>query len=169
MSDMFKYAKIYKMECNITGRVYIGSTRSRLLCIRKAQHRWQMKNLPKKNVTSAKVMEHDDFKIELVEDCSHVNSMTELYQRERYYIENTPKCVNMTIPGRTKKEYCKWYDQKRIMCDCGQLIAKKNRSRHNNTKKHLELVKQRKEKNTTNNIENVEENKGAIESVISEN
>ena len=169
MSDMFKYAKIYKMECNQTGKVYIGSTRSRLLCLRKAQHKYQAKHLPKKNVTSAKVMEANDFKMEMIEDCSYVNSMAELYQRERYYIENTPNCVNMTIPGRTKKEYCKYYDQLRVMCECGQLVSKKNRNRHNNTKKHIELVKQQKEKKASNNIEHVEKDKGVIESVVSQN
>jgi len=167
--NMFQYAKIYKMECNKTGRVYIGSTRTRLLCLRKAQHKYQAKHLPKKNVTSAKVMENNDFKMEMIEDCSYVKSMEELYKRERYYIENTPNVVNMILPGRTKKEYLKMYSQLRVMCECGQLISKKNRGRHNNSKKHLELVKLQKEKNTANNIENVGKNQGVTESVVSEN
>jgi hypothetical protein len=39
--------------------------------------------------------------IELLEECEEGVR----YVRERWWIENTPNCVNKIVPGRTRKEY----------------------------------------------------------------
>ncbi len=103
-----KYAdtKIYKIVCNITGKVYIGSTTRKYLSERLAHHR-QDYELYKKGIngyiTSFQVLENNDYHIILLENfpCDNKN---ERNARERHYIE-TIECVNKQLPGRTKKEY----------------------------------------------------------------
>ena len=54
-------------------------------------------------ITSFKIFENGDYDIILVEKYPCKDRM-ELYQRERYYIENN-ECVNKIIPTRTEKEW----------------------------------------------------------------
>ena len=91
MPDYSK-SKIYKIICSETQRVYIGST-IQPLTKRLSQH--------KKGSTLAK--KFIEPKIYLVETVC-CDTKEELHARERYHIEKT-ECVNLMIPGRTKKEY----------------------------------------------------------------
>ena len=103
--NKYQDAKIYKITCNVTNQIYIGST-TKTLNHRLSEHKSDYKryiNNEHNNVTSFKILENNDYKIELVEyfPC---NNKKELEIRERYYIENI-ECVNKFIPTRTKKEY----------------------------------------------------------------
>lgn len=119
--------KIYKLVCNKTGLVYIGSTKQKLTR-RLSKHVYTYK----KGLTNSSrlVIEGGDYKIELIEEVEFEN----LLVRERYYIENT-ECVNMVIPSRTPKEWRentkekkKEYDKK-YNKDNREKIAEQNKER----------------------------------------
>ena len=108
--NMIDYSKgkIYKIVCNTTGLIYIGSTVQDYLCNRLAGHKQKYKRYLKgKNhfVTSFDIIKNDNYKIILIENYP-CNSKEELHREERKYIE-TIKCVNKYIPSRTKTEYRK--------------------------------------------------------------
>ena len=102
----YQEGKIYKIVCNVTGLVYIGSTCEPILARRLAGHRKHFNEYLKTKdnfMTSVKVLENGDYSIILLEKCP-CNDRMELLKRERHYIE-TNECVNKLIPSRTKKEY----------------------------------------------------------------
>ena len=106
MPDYSK-SKIYKIVCNITGLIYIGST-TQNLCGRIQDHKYDYKYyLNKKSyshwLTSFEIIEKNNYDIILVEDFP-CERREQLLARERYWVENT-KCVNKFIPTRTHKEY----------------------------------------------------------------
>lgn len=93
---MSKYSngKIYKLVCEETQRIYIGST-IQLLSRRLHGHSKHKKNLCKSN----------DFinpKIYLIEDYP-CERKEQLLSRERFHIENT-ECVNVRFPIRTREQ-----------------------------------------------------------------
>ena len=101
----YKQGKIYKIVCNVTGKVYIGST-IEILARRLAGHRRAYKTFKEgksTNVTSYQIIEQGNYDIVLIENCP-CESKEELLRRERYFIESLD-CVNKIIPTRTKKEY----------------------------------------------------------------
>jgi hypothetical protein len=55
-------------------------------------------------LTSYDVLLNKDAEMVVLEEYPCSNA-TELYARERYWIERDPNAVNMTVPGRTRKEY----------------------------------------------------------------
>ena len=102
----YSKGKIYKIVCNKTGKIYIGSTTSELskrLSEHKRAYKWSKKNKNYKNMTSYKIIEGNNFNIILIEEVN-CKSKEELLKRERFYIENI-ECVNKIYPLRTKKEY----------------------------------------------------------------
>ena len=98
--------KIYKLECNVTGKVYIGSTSRKYLSERLCHHRrdYELYKQGKCGyITSFKVLENNDYDIVLIVN-QHCNDKNERNALERHYIE-TIECVNKNHPGRTRKEY----------------------------------------------------------------
>jgi calcineurin-like phosphoesterase family protein len=92
----YKQGKIYKIECNVTGLIYIGSTCKKKLSGRMTQHRSDYKMYlkgKKKYLSSFKVMENNDYDIILIEDYP-CKSKDQLFARERYYT-NEIECVNI--------------------------------------------------------------------------
>ena len=91
----YSQGKIYKIVCNKTGLVYIGST-YRSLEQRLKEHEYDCKRyLDKKSnnlISSIYVIFNNDYKIELIENhpCNHKK---ELETKEYYYISNL-ECVN---------------------------------------------------------------------------
>jgi len=57
-------SKIYKIICNTTGLCYIGSTNEKYLSSRLSKHKYDSKN---KNISSKKVLENNNYHIELIE------------------------------------------------------------------------------------------------------
>jgi hypothetical protein len=110
-------AVIYKICCldiNILD-TYVGSTTN--FTKRKNHHKSNTTNINCKDYTLFKyefIRQHggwDNFtmiEIEKVIDCDDGN---ELRARERYYVETLKATLNKKIPGRTKKEYCKLYNE----------------------------------------------------------
>lgn len=94
--ERYQHGKIYKIVCNITDKVYIGSTCKKLLSQRLAEHvqsfkRWENGN-KKGGITSFQILQGNDYYIELIELVS-CTSKDELLMRERFHIKNND-CVN---------------------------------------------------------------------------
>jgi hypothetical protein len=124
----YKDGKIYKIMCNVTGKIYIGSTTHSLrMCL--AEHRSGYKQYMKKMkgnyVTSYQIIEQGNYDIELVERMEY-ESKEELLRRERHFIEII-ECVNKVIPTRTHKEY--YEDNKMQIADKRKEYVKK-RNQH---------------------------------------
>ena len=88
------YPLVYKIVCNTTGIIYIGSTTQKLYD-RKGKHMWDYRNRNGKT-TAYKVMENNDWDIYEVEK---VDDKSQLKLREQYWIDNT-NCVNQCNPTR---------------------------------------------------------------------
>ena len=98
-------AKIYKLWSPSTNLIYIGST-TQTIAQRLAEHIAVykcFKNGKGNFITSFKVLECEDYKIELLE-LYPCNNRTQLHKKEGEYIKSL-ECVNKKIEGRTKKEY----------------------------------------------------------------
>lgn len=103
----YSNSKIYKIVCNITGLVYIGST-TQPLCKRLGVHKskyklWKRDNTRTGKFSSFEVIEYDNYDIVLIENCP-CSSKEELHRRERHYIQSMV-CVNKRVPTRTLQEY----------------------------------------------------------------
>jgi len=97
---------IYKIVCNITGLVYIGSTCKEYLSQRLQHHKTAYKSYLKtqKHYTSSfKILENDNYDIVLLE-LFPCDTKEELHARERHYME-TIECLNIQIVGRTIEEW----------------------------------------------------------------
>ena len=120
--NKYENGKIYKIVCNKTGKLYVGST-YKTLEERLHKHVLDYNRYLKGcnlYVSSYKILENNDFKIELLE---HVqcNNVQELKKRERYHKENND-CVNILTPSKSPKECQDEYRAKNL-----ELIkAKKN-------------------------------------------
>jgi hypothetical protein len=109
-TNRYKNGKIYKIVCNVTGKIYIGSTCAKTLAHRLAQHTYNytyyVEGRTKKSLTSFKVLENNNYSIILLEEYP-CETKEQLLARERYYIENT-ECVNKCVPCRTYEESLKY-------------------------------------------------------------
>ncbi len=103
----YENGKIYKIVCNITGDIYVGSTTKQYLSQRltkhKSNYRDYLNGRSNRYITSFKILENNNYDIILLENVNS-NNKDELRSRERYYIE-TLKCVNKVVPKRTMQEY----------------------------------------------------------------
>jgi len=95
----YEEGKIYKIVCNETGEVYVGSTTYKYLSRRLSAHK-----SPSSNTCSCKhIINRGNYDMVLIEHYP-CNSKDELHSRERYWIENT-KCVNLNLPIATEEEH----------------------------------------------------------------
>ena len=91
--------KIYKIKCNITGEIYIGSTKQRRLSDRIKTHKYHHVH-GNKYCSSTIVMKNNDYFYEIIEECD----LSIRYERERYYINNTENCINQRKLNGLDKE-----------------------------------------------------------------
>ena len=107
----YQNGKIYKLVCNITDNIYIGST-IRDLNIRLLDHikNYDLLKINNKTVycsMSWKILENNDYDIELIEEYP-CNTKQDLESRERYWIEqyinDGYNCVNKLMPIKTEEE-----------------------------------------------------------------
>ena len=151
---IYANGKIYKIVCNVTGLIYIGSTTKEYLSQRLAEHKkkftWFMKDKEKrKSMTSFKIIENNNYEIVLIENFP-CEIKDQLHARERFYIESM-ECVNLIIPTRSRKE---WYDANKetllkfkniyrkspFKRECGSFITTHSKARHMKSKKHNDLI-----------------------------
>ena len=162
--------KIYKLECLTTGLIYIGSTTKQYLSQRLVHHKKDyIKYLrgQHKYMTSFKIIENDNYRIELLEEIQCENR-DQLHAREGYYIR-TLDCTNKCIMGKTqeeklqdKKDYyqanqdrikannnARYYTNidtikesrnKPCVCECGGKFTQTNRSQHLKSIKHQKYI-----------------------------
>ncbi len=146
----YQNGKIYKIECNQTGKIYVGSTTKKTLAMRLAHHKCIYKKYLECNdnqyVSSFKVLENNNYNIILLESCPCKNR-DELLARERYYIESID-CINMKKPLRTKAEY--YQDNKDDLLEKQKLYA----TNHKDDKKEYDIKYRaiKKDKLQTKNI-----------------
>ena len=97
MVKNYQQGKIYKIVCNTTGLVYIGSTIEKYLSRRLVEHRHQynqyLRGFRGIYISSFKILAIDNYEILLVENYP-CKSSDKLRMRERYYIEKF-ECVNI--------------------------------------------------------------------------
>ena len=96
MTD-YSQGKIYKIVCNVTNQVYIGSTVTSL-----ERRLWSHKCCDKKEISSYQIIIHGDYYIELIEDYP-CETKIELLKRERYY-QDEIECVNTNRAYVTEEE-----------------------------------------------------------------
>jgi hypothetical protein len=167
------YGSVYQLASDQTEDVYVGSTIC-LLSERLAKHKCSYKRYlegkRKTYVTSYKLCQYDDVRIELLCRPKKMMTKTELERLEGFYINNTENCINKRIAGRTWKEYyaenrdkkLKYHKQWRednkdtlkvkrdkyykdvagveITCECGLTYKKKHGKRHKESQKHKDLI-----------------------------
>ena len=103
----YSKGKLYKLVSDFTEQVYVGGTIQEL-SVRKSEHetgcdRWINEKPNSPYVSSFELLKLGECRIELLENFP-CNNRRELDERERYWIENTPNCVNKVIPFRTAEE-----------------------------------------------------------------
>lgn len=168
--NKYQQGKIYKIVCNITGEVYIGSTTD-TLSSRLSKHKYDINN--KKTPSMSKhILNRGDYKIELIKDYP-CNNRRELEEEEQKNI-NKSNCINKNKSYQSKKEreeYVKewkednkdkinkkkretynkdkrqdyWIKNKdkmleKIKCECGALVSSCNLTRHKKSMKHIKLT-----------------------------
>lgn len=126
-----KNAKIYKLTCSETGKVYFGST-TQQIGERKRFHNFH-KNCACKDFINPMIEIVEKVKCETKED---------LFWRERYYIENN-RCVNTKLPILSDEERLAYQKKKqkknntkKVVCECGIVVLATGIYRHRQTKKH---------------------------------
>ena len=158
----YQLGKIYKIVCNVTGLIYVGSTTEKNLSRRLSNHKSAYKKsvVDNKNcqISSHKIIEGGDFDIVLVENYP-CNNKDELYQRENYWYDLI-ECVNKNRPFNSiqetkekKKEYYvnnkekkKEYDREHRLKNRDTLIEKKRMYNFKNKDRISEYNKQYKSK-----------------------
>jgi hypothetical protein len=135
---------IYKIICEITNLVYIGST-TKSIETRLKKHEYDYIYYCEGKrcyCASYKILENGKFKIELIEEIEFQNKK-ELLEKERYYIENT-NCVNIITPSMTHQEsYKNWYDKSyKIYYDNNK--EKENERKRKEYEKNKEKINERR-------------------------
>jgi hypothetical protein len=165
--NKYQRGKIYKIVCNDTNKIYIGSTTEHYLSNRLKRHRLDYRkhlNGKHRYITVYEILQNDNYVIELIE-LYPCNSKDELFMRERFYFD-TIDCINKQKPKITieeknervvqyKLQYkeiasikkAQRYEQnketinekkkEKYTCECGSMVRISDRARHCKSKKHI--------------------------------
>ena len=153
----YQQGKIYKIECNVTGKVYIGSTCEPILARRLAGHITSYKrylNGKFNYISSFDVLQNRNYDIVLIESYP-CNSKDELHARERHWC-NELECINQRKNQGMKNElgkkgYQKQYHEKnkdiihaqqkeKHVCMCGGKYTHINKQQHIRSVKHQQYL-----------------------------
>lgn len=165
--NKYKNGKIYKIICNETNDIYIGSTGEKYLSNRFANHRSALKkyNEGKTNyVSSFEIVKYESSRIVLIEIYS-CNSKDELRAREEYWISHFKKegCRIINKIGAVKNHNRK---HEYYMENKAEILQKQKEYAENNKDKiyekgvkyreeHQEEIKEKKKEYTENNKEKI--------------
>ena len=158
----YQLGKIYKIECNVTGKVYIGSTCEPTLARRLTKdvgnYRCYLKGT-NHYITSFDVLQNRNYDIVLIESYP-CDTKDELHARERYWTNNI-ECVNKIknqgmINELGEKEYNKQHNKiyheknkdvihaqknEKHNCVCGNCYTHANKQQHIRSVKHQQYLK----------------------------
>lgn len=140
----YSQGKIYKLVCNTTGKVYIGSTTKKYLSDRLAGHRKNYNEYLYKDrryITSFEILKGENYKIVLIE-LFPCKSKDELRMREQYYIDSMD-CINKYSAYTTKEEAkikAQEYRKERYALHKDTIKKQINDYRQNN-KEHIKKVR----------------------------
>ena len=154
--NKFENAKIYKIIDNTSNAIYIGST-YKTLEQRLKQHKADYNRYKNGNfhyVTSFKILENADYKIELIKlyPCQTKHELNvEEGKIIKQFRNDKINIVNRNIAGLTPKESDAQYYQKnkiainekqnkKYNCCCGGKYTSVNKSPHEKTKKHQDYI-----------------------------
>jgi len=158
----YEYGKIYKITSKSTGLIYYGSTAQYYLSKRLSGHVRNYKrylNGKHHYVSSFKLLECDDYNIQLIKNFPSANKKQLITEEGKYIREN--ECVNKMIPGRTKKEY--YEDNQEKMKQHREDNKEKIKQYYEDNKEYIkEKVKQYKEDNKEKIKQHREDNKEKI-------
>jgi hypothetical protein len=110
--EEFILGKIYKIVCNSSGKCYIGSTINTIKD-RLDKHKCHYKKYLEGDynfLTSFEILKNGNYQILLLDEVK-CESFKDLYEKERYYIENSVECVNKNIPNRNQNEIKEYQKQ----------------------------------------------------------
>jgi len=151
MPDYSK-GKIYIIKSDETDKVYIGSTCSTLsqrFSCHKSDYKHKIVNPDERGKSFSsylQIVKYSDARIELIEDFP-CETRRELLNREGELCRTTPNCVNITINGRTKKqwdednkEHCREY-RKKFCEENKELIVERYKAWYNSEKGKAYLQK----------------------------
>jgi hypothetical protein len=113
--------KIYAIRNRTSELVYVGSTKKRLLCSRLAEHRADVKR--GSGITSGQILSCPTAYIELLEDLGDCEKAVRK-ERERWWIRNTPNCVNLHVLRDEEEE-------RRASVQATMAYHARNRDAHN--------------------------------------
>jgi len=136
MEEKLKVGRIYKIIDNTNGNIYIGSTTQKLNQ-RFNNHKNSYNNFINNKqgyCTYFDIIKNNNCEIELIKFVIFKDKI-ELFQRERYYIENN-NCINQKLPSRSRKEYAR----QRYICECGIDSAHDNKWRHEKSQRHINFI-----------------------------
>jgi hypothetical protein len=147
-----KIGRVYKIKCNDTHKIYIGSTKKQLHK-RLSEHLSCYRNYIKKINTksnyhnpyysSFKILKYNNVTIELLEQIPY-NKIELLKLESKYIKDNNDISVNACYPvllSSTKLtnyyKKNKKYINRKVKCECGSNILKRNLSVHYKSSKHI--------------------------------
>lgn len=142
----YKNGKIYKLVCNITGLIYIGST-TVSLSTRKAGHSQSYKRFiegkGKNHGSSTEIIKGGNYSIILIEEYP-CETKEQLLYRERYYID-TIQCVNIVNPIISREEAkgnrSEWSKNRQWHCDtCNEDYHITHQKYHLTSQVHLQKL-----------------------------
>ena len=160
IDERYETGKIYQIVCNVTGEVYIGSTRQDL------QYRLN-KHINDGTCSSKQIIERGDYTPSIIEDypCRNEN---ELLWRERYYYD-TMECINVIRPIVTEEERILnrrvWYENNKehVAEKCAQYREDNKEKCKKDQKKYQEdhavKIKAYKKKWALDNAERIKKDK----------
>lgn len=166
----YENAKIYKIVCNSTGLVYIGSTTEPTLAHRLSKHianyKFWLRDNSRNYTSSFRCLENNNYEMVLIESYC-CNNKDELHRRERYWTEKY-NCVNKIKKQGLKNElglaeYNKQYRlnniekikariQTRTECFCGGCYTIQHKNRHFKSERHQKHLQQVEQNQNENNI-----------------
>lgn len=149
MPDYSK-GKIYKIVCNVTGKVYYGSTVEPTVAKRLSKHVASFKCFKQgigRNVTSYEILEGNNYNIILVEEYP-CQTKDQILMRERWWIDNH-ECVNKFSPIVSKEEAIQRHNE------CSKLYNQEHRGQYKEyQKKYQKKYRQQQKLSNLEIIEN---------------
>ena len=126
-----KTGTIYKIQCQITGKIFIGRTAigiEKALLSNSKNYDQYKRGHYKTDDRIFEVVSSKDYNVTILEIVPHLANDTDfslkLRKLQRYYVEQYGNVVNKIVPSRTFKEYCVANREHRIQ------LCKKYREDH---------------------------------------